>query len=144
METNINLGAMIKMSRESAVLGQYDTSHSQYKTALDHIELGLNWKGMSPALEFKWKDTIELIKAEMKMVSRMREDLEQLSQKPKPQSVKKPERDFQDDAKPNGHKAQVSPNKYNQQPHPSPSQNEPTRKPVPAPVRSEPQYRQRD
>jgi hypothetical protein len=46
------------MARESAMLGQYDASLSQYKTALDHIELGLDWGGMSPSIDVKWKSLI--------------------------------------------------------------------------------------
>jgi hypothetical protein len=39
------------MARESAMLGLYDTALSQYKTALNHIEIGLDWGGMSTNLE---------------------------------------------------------------------------------------------
>lgn len=33
------------------MLGLYDTAISQYKTALTHIEIGLDWGGMSTNLE---------------------------------------------------------------------------------------------
>lgn len=49
---------------------------------------------MSSTLKFKWTETIELIKSEIAMVARMKEDLALLAHKPKPQSISKPSRDL--------------------------------------------------
>jgi uncharacterized protein YqgV (UPF0045/DUF77 family) len=71
------------MARESGMLGQYDASISQYKTALDHIELGLDWGNMSTSLDVKWKQLIQTLKAEHKQVKAMKEELLMFTHKPK-------------------------------------------------------------
>lgn len=83
MESNIDLVAQVEMARESAMLGQYDAALSQYKTALDHIEIGLDWGGMSPSLNTNWKSLVQTLTAEHKQVKAMKEELTMFTHKPK-------------------------------------------------------------
>lgn len=135
MEINTDIAAMIKLSRESAILGMYEASINQYKTAQDHIEFGSNWSAMSTGVAQKWKDLLYLIKNELNIVIKIKEDLEKLQARPgKPSS--KP-RESQDDARPFGNRGQASPTKP-----PVSTPNDYYKKPIPPPVRAEPILRQ--